>query len=138
MSDYPEHEKLSVVKDKSQAIGEFLDWLSEQQVRLARYEDAAHSDAPRDLIVGRTPDGQPIFVNDETGEESQYIRSYQRREDSDYWYKPGGFYPINERIEAILAEYFEIDLNKIESEKRAMLDELRTANAARHARQVSG
>jgi hypothetical protein len=25
MSDYPEHEKLKLVKDRSQAVGEFLD-----------------------------------------------------------------------------------------------------------------
>lgn len=29
MSDYPEHEKLKKVHDESQAIGAFLDWLSE-------------------------------------------------------------------------------------------------------------
>lgn len=27
MSEYPEHEKLAAISDKSQAIGEFLDWL---------------------------------------------------------------------------------------------------------------
>ena len=32
---YPEHEKLGAIKDKSQAIGEFLDWLrSEKDVVL--------------------------------------------------------------------------------------------------------
>jgi len=34
--------------------------------------------------------------------------------------------PINERIEALLAEYFEIDLEKLEDERRAMLEELQT------------
>lgn len=28
MNEYPEHEKLSAVRDESQAIGEFLDWLN--------------------------------------------------------------------------------------------------------------
>ena len=32
-------------------------------------------------------------------------------------------------IQDILAEYFEIDPNKIEAEKRAMLEGMRTANA---------
>lgn len=27
MSEYPEHEKLKLVSDRSQAIGEFLEWL---------------------------------------------------------------------------------------------------------------
>lgn len=31
MSAYPEHDKLSAVVDKSQAIGEFLEWLSTDQ-----------------------------------------------------------------------------------------------------------
>jgi len=31
MSDYPEHDKLSAVKDESQAIGGFLDWLKNKR-----------------------------------------------------------------------------------------------------------
>jgi hypothetical protein len=42
-----------------------------------------------------------------------------------------GYYPIDKPIQTILAEYFEINLNEIEGEKRAMLDELRAANARR-------
>lgn len=34
----PEHDKLKVVKAKSQAIGEFIEWLGSQEVRLARYD----------------------------------------------------------------------------------------------------
>lgn len=36
--DYPEHEKLAKVKDKSQAIGEFLNYGLEDGVLLARYD----------------------------------------------------------------------------------------------------
>lgn len=35
---YPEHEKLTKVKDKSQAIGDFLEWLAAQGIRLAQYD----------------------------------------------------------------------------------------------------
>jgi hypothetical protein len=35
-----------------------------------------------------------------------------------------------ERIQEIIARYFEIDLNKIEEEKRAILEEQRRLNAA--------
>jgi hypothetical protein len=31
MNEYPEHEKLKAVKDRSQAIGEFLEWLQEEK-----------------------------------------------------------------------------------------------------------
>jgi hypothetical protein len=37
MTLYPEHEKLHKIKDKSQAIGEFMEWLESQGVHLARY-----------------------------------------------------------------------------------------------------
>ncbi|MDA4133857.1 MAG: hypothetical protein OK454_12150 [Thaumarchaeota archaeon] len=37
--------------------------------------------------------------------------------------------PVRKSIPEILADYFEIDLKKIEAEKRAMLDEMRAANA---------
>ena len=36
-------------------------------------------------------------------------------------------------IEVLLAKYFEIDLDKVEKEKRAILDGIRAANAAREA-----
>jgi hypothetical protein len=36
---YPEHEKLAKVQDRSQAVGEFLEWLtSEQHYVIAEYE----------------------------------------------------------------------------------------------------
>jgi hypothetical protein len=31
MNDYPEHDKLSAIKGKSQEIGEFLDWLRDEK-----------------------------------------------------------------------------------------------------------
>ena len=78
-SDYPEHEKLSEVSDKSQAIGEFIDWLE--------YEKGIH--------LGFYPDGQEpmqaVFMN----------------------------------IRDLLADFFEIDLDKIDLEKDAMLEAMR-------------
>jgi len=38
---------------------------------------------------------------------------------------PGRFLPYRGRIEEILADYFDIDLDKIETEKLQMLEELR-------------
>jgi len=31
MNEYPEHEKLEKVQEKSQAIGEFLEWLNDEK-----------------------------------------------------------------------------------------------------------
>lgn len=37
IEDYPEHTKLSAIKDKSQAIGQFLEWLPEQGITLCGF-----------------------------------------------------------------------------------------------------
>mgnify|MGYP001606688616 CR=1 FL=1 len=83
---YPECEKMLAVNDKSQTIGEFLDWLG----TIKNY-----------TICQFTTD------DDESGEE---------------------FIPVCESIEKLLAQYFEVDLNKIEKEKRDMLKWMRKMN----------
>lgn len=74
---YPEHDKLKSVKDKSQAIGEFLEWLQHER--------------------------EPIVCIADTT----------------------GWIPVTNEI---LAEYFEIDLEKLELEKQEMLQEQRKIN----------
>lgn len=78
---FPEHTKLYAVKERSQAIGEFLDWLQiEKGFQLCR---------------------------DQFGE----------------------LIPANVSLELLLGEHFGIDMKAIEVEKRAMLEEIRKANA---------
>jgi hypothetical protein len=43
-------------------------------------------------------------------------------------YTPQGYYIVTERTEQLLADFFEIDLNKVEEERLAMLKELRGRN----------
>ncbi len=82
MSKYPECEKMSAVKDKSQAIGEFLEWLgSEKEVFLAKWELDEYED--------------------------EYITRFLYS------------------AEKLLAEFFNIDLNKVEQERRQILSELK-------------
>lgn len=82
MSDYPEHKKLTAVHERSQAIGEFLDWcVSEKGYQLAEWDDSREIDHRM----------MPIIVP----------------------------------VEKLLAEFFGIDLQKLEAEKRAMLEEMR-------------
>jgi hypothetical protein len=100
LTKYPEHAKLDKVKDKSQTIGEFLEWLSTKR---------------REVAVWAEPKEPPYL--DKDGE----LKSNEN-------YMPEGWYPLNYSIEKLLAEYFEIDLNKLESEKRQMLDEIRSKN----------
>lgn len=80
-----EIEKMLAVKDKSQTIGEFLEWLPSKGYVLCEW------------------------VTRCKGTSSE-------------WYEPVMYgKPINE----ILAEYFEINLNKVEEERQALLDEIR-------------
>jgi hypothetical protein len=81
---YPEHDKLSAIREESQTIGEFLDTCG---YALCEYQES------------------PIL--------------------SDY----DEYLPVRGSIQDILAHYFCIDQNKIEAEKRAMLGDLRKANA---------
>ena len=58
MSEYPEHDKLDQVHDKSQAIGEFLDWLqNERDIVLAEYHE--HAMGRKDVLL-------PIHAHIET------------------------------------------------------------------------
>lgn len=90
-SVFPEHEKLRAVADKSQAAGEFLDWLLEEKgYSLGQYHQ--HADACYDeddkRVCGRSKDT---------------------------------LYPACPRVTDLLAEFFGIDKEKLEEEKRAML-----------------
>lgn len=78
----PECEKLTSASEESSKIGNFLDWLSENNILLARYEKC----------------------ND---------------------FKDEMLFPVQKSFEQLLSEYFEIDLNKVEQERRALLDWLR-------------
>jgi hypothetical protein len=76
--DHPEHEKLHLISDKSQTIGEFLEWLPTQGITLCTFH-----------------------------------------------YNTEQYCPAMQTITTLLAKFFDIDLDKIETEKRAMLDNLR-------------
>jgi len=80
MSEYPECDKLSKVKDKSQIIGEFLDWCNSQGVHLATY------------------------------------------------YEDRGLFVDRRSIEQVLADYYDIDLDKVEEERRHILEMQRDIN----------
>lgn len=80
MPDYPEHDKLRAIKERSQPIGNFLE---------------------------NTPGGMRLC---------EYSAEW------DEWF------PTNRSTENILAEYFDIDLAKIEEEKRTVIEEQQKLN----------
>ena len=97
MPNYPEHEKLSKIKDQSQAIGEFIDWLrQDQEYVIAKYHEC-DEDCPDRRSGGRggccrDDELDPYFGSDIV----------------------------------LLARYFDIDLGKLEDEKLEMLKEIRS------------
>lgn len=110
MSNYPEHDKLDAVKDRSQSIGEFLSWLSAQGLSRCYY----------------LPE---MYICLDCGEIDPSRVSARRREcpecDEDVELREEGYYPDHRGVEKLLAEYFDIDLAKVEQEKRQMLATLR-------------
>ena len=93
---YPECDKIVAAHDKSQVIGEFLDWLKSRGIRLGQWKPT-----PSELVLNRMT-GKRIPADDE----ETFVEYFTSKE-------------------KILAEFFGIDLNKVEEERRAMLESIR-------------
>lgn len=118
---YPECEKLAKVSKESNAIGEFLDWLSEEQKTfLFKWND-------------EDDNGEAKFI-DETGDPTiPSTYSFEEKDDEDflnpeYEIFPKGYYRVRLPHYQLLAQYFNIDLNKVEKERRQMLKELQDSS----------
>lgn len=100
----PECEKMAKVRDQSQKIGEFLEWLrGEKEIVFCTYHQHSKS----------------CYDNEEDYEDHKYARCGYREDD---------LAPAPIRTEEILAEFFDIDLDKIEQERRALLEYCRERN----------
>ena len=97
---YPEHEKLKAVVAQSQTVGAFLDWLRDEK-GISLAVQHAH--------------------NESCSEGGRWARC---------GYSNGDYAPAFASTRNLLAEFFEIDEEKIENEKRAMLAELRGESVA--------
>lgn len=111
MLDYPEHEKLSKISGDSQAIGQFLDFgLPEQHLVLyERFEEPCKCHSCR---VGETDGAVGI-----------HCEAHDVRKGTAYYIR---YRPTGKHIQTILAEYFEIDQDKIDAEKDEMLVAIRS------------
>ena len=101
MIETPELDKLIAVKEQSQKLGCFLEWLFSNGQVLCTYKESRYYDE----------DGN---VTDE-----HVVGGYC---------DPGGYYQVGKGIEQILAEYFGIDLEKVNEEKSVILDDYRKSN----------
>lgn len=134
MADYavaptatPTLDKMLSVKASSQAIGEFLEWLTEQRIALAAF----HHHDPED------EDDLPGAIEHEGQERGCYAAEWEERPAGRHrlhWRRrcgiaTGRLLPIVRSTEQLLADYFEIDLAAAERERRAILDEIRRRNA---------
>jgi hypothetical protein len=90
--DTPELEKLKALQPKCQVIGEFLEWLGSNDMRICRYASKADE---------RDDEGLPTDVSE------------------------GDLFPVYDSTEKLIANCLKIDLNKVDAEKRQLLEELR-------------
>lgn len=97
---YPECDKLERVSDESQNIGEFIDWLHNEKGYCI-----ANTHAHQEGCFAR-----PEFDDDD---------------DAECGYKEDELQPIHLTIEKLLAEYFDVDMDKVEKERRKIIEDLR-------------
>jgi len=127
-SEYPECEKLAAVAERSQAIGDFIEWLVSQGLSIRRWVEYSDNGLPKYVWKESTPAWRrkrkpgPADVLKDLAENNP-----------DYVSQPAGWYPDPRSITDFLAEFFQIDLAEVERERRRMLDACRKANNDRTA-----
>lgn len=136
-SQYPEHDKLHDVREQSQAVGEFLEWLTDaSRFQLAEYASGPDPEARYEIVdKGRDlrfrfrlhvhhPWGHDLIGRYETKDEAVEEMARRQQADQD---RAGRqtlvrAYP---NTNDLLAEYFGLDRQALEREKRAILASLR-------------
>jgi hypothetical protein len=121
-SKYPECDKLLAVQERNLTLSEFLEWLNEHGIQLCQ----AHTHAERCYQYGTTP-------LPKEGEQEKHWdialfekgRKYVDEKYLDCGYNAGELVNIRESYEKLLARFFNIDLSKVEKEKRDMLTAIR-------------
>lgn len=83
----PELDKLAAVREKSQLIGDFLEWLQGEGLVICEWHD------------------------------KQYVNGKL--------VQPAGYYPVQRRMDQLLADYFGINLKAVERERQAVLNAIR-------------
>jgi hypothetical protein len=146
MPPTPELDKMSAVRDRSQTIGDFLDWLSQEKnwhlgayvierdfepgerFTVEKIERAGSPDVYRVRDHGSMNTYSYVGGRWDTREEAEesarlHDEDYIRRteEHASRPYRRQSY-----AMEELLAEFFEIDLKKVEEERRAILEAIRS------------
>ncbi len=115
----PEHQKLRAVKDKSQAIHDFIEWLSE-----GGYDENV---GPVQLAFYPFVVEKPIYGKAKRGEMFPPVIGYEPIP-REKWERQGQLESLTYQMSPLLAKFFGIDLKKLEAEKVALLDFQRELN----------
>lgn len=117
---YPEHEKLKALKGKNDTVGDFIEWLNANGYSICeKREPEARREYDMDSTI-EVPD-PGTRTRRSWGDTFCDMLEMVRDSACVYW-------PTYKRTEALLAEFFEIDPDKLEAEKRDMLDACRRAH----------
>lgn len=150
MTATPECDKVHKVHEESQSIGAFLEWLSGQGVVLCRWATPRESRRCTGVLKNYFLDldnckGTGVALRTVMSDADWSLPRAERPDRTiiiaagDECTKCGGtgsfeydgaeqYMPDYMAIEKRLAAYFDIDLNKVEQERRAVLDEARSAS----------
>lgn len=139
-STTPTLDRIADVREHSQAIGEFLEWLrSERKLVIAEDVEASWTCE----ICGPVPKKQVTYVDwlsNDTAQWRHKVKCCKRTKEmmaergsvpiddfhgGEVDHVPEGLYRAGVTIHALLAEYFGVDEREAEKERRALLDELR-------------
>lgn len=120
----PEHDKLHALDGKNQTCGDFVTWLQHNGYILAKREPAnwiCEECGPLN-VAEAAHSRKGVRFNGLFSVAPMYEHKYCGKAVD---HSPEGLYAVPLDITKLLAEYFEIDLQKLEDEKRAILEELR-------------
>lgn len=123
MPEYPESEKMHAVHEQSQQIGEFLDWLGQQGMRVCELQTEVACEWRSLVHELHCEQGQVMDPDGPLDEDCKQCHGTGMVE-----LVTPQYHPTRLSIEKLLAQFYEIDLDKIEAERRAMLDSLRAAS----------
>lgn len=103
MSETPELDKMAAVREQSATLSEFWDFLQGKNYHIAYYHE--HDDGCYD----------------------------DKQREALCGYRGDDLAPLSRRPEELFAEFFDIDLKKVEKEKQAILDRIRDNVDANHS-----
>lgn len=124
MSAFPEHDRLHAVVDQSQAIGEFLDWMLTEGWQIEKHEQVTAEERCPGSGPYECREGKRLNFYGNVLGICRYCGGTGKVEMTHTAVRPLD----DATIVRLLASYFEIDQNKLEAEKRAMLEAQRALN----------